>query len=398
MTVNRNNETLPMKPLQVLTSLSCALLIWFGATAMTAPLGTSFSYQGRLVEGGVAANGSYDLQFTLFDAESGGTLVAGPIAKSAVAVANGLFTVRLDFGAGVFTGEARWLEIGAKATGAASFTTLSPRQEVLPTLYALHSARAQSAAQADSVTGPIADSQLSPRVVRQNDAGNVSIGTSEPRAKLDVTTTGESLIGDAHSLTLRLNAGDLGASAGDELRVASFGFKSWNHSSLGIRARRTTDGGDWYSTAIGLGMDVDHTPRAGGASLWLNANGNVGIGTATPSGKLTVVSPINGYGLEHTDGDIRLGTYLGGSAGGGWLGTISNHKLNFFVNDGSASMTVDTTGNVGIGTTTPTATLDVNGTVQASGPIKASGGLIIETRTSDPPSPVTGQIWLRTDR
>ena len=33
----------------------------------------------------------------------------------------------------------------------------------------------------------------------------------------------------------------------------------------------------------------------------------------------------------------------------------------------------------------------------AEGTIKATGGLIIETRTSDPSSPVTGQIWLRTD-
>lgn len=33
----------------------------------------------------------------------------------------------------------------------------------------------------------------------------------------------------------------------------------------------------------------------------------------------------------------------------------------------------------------------------AEGTIKATGGLIIETRTSDPASPVTGQIWLRTD-
>ena len=52
-----------------------------------------------------------------------------------------------------------------------------------------------------------------------------------------------------------------------------------------------------------------------------------------------------------------------------------------------------TGGNVGIGTTSPgTNRLEVVG-----GPIKATGGLIIETRTSDPASPVAGQIWLRTD-
>jgi len=49
-------------------------------------------------------------------------------------------------------------------------------------------------------------------------------------------------------------------------------------------------------------------------------------------------------------------------------------------------------GNVGIGTTSPSKKLEVVG-----GPIKATGGLIIETRTSDPASPETGRMWLRTD-
>jgi len=54
---------------------------------------------------------------------------------------------------------------------------------------------------------------------------------------------------------------------------------------------------------------------------------------------------------------------------------------------------VNSSGNVGIGTANP----DPNKLEVVDGPIKATGGLIIETRTSDPTSPVTGQIWLRTD-
>jgi hypothetical protein len=50
-------------------------------------------------------------------------------------------------------------------------------------------------------------------------------------------------------------------------------------------------------------------------------------------------------------------------------------------------------GEVGIGTNNPSTKLEVQG-----GAIKATGGLIIETRDgSDPASPVDGQIWLRTD-
>lgn len=99
---------------------------------------TTFTYQGRLNDGASLANGIHDLRFTIYDLAGGGTVVAGPQTNSAVAVSNGLFTVALDFGA-VFNGAARWLEIGVRPSGggAGDFTTLTPRQAITPTPYAM---------------------------------------------------------------------------------------------------------------------------------------------------------------------------------------------------------------------------------------------------------------------
>ena len=84
--------------------------------------------------------------------------------------------------------------------------------------------------------------------------------------------------------------------------------------------------------------------------------GNVGIGMTSPYDKLTIQTGTSTYGMTHTDGTIQLATYVGT---GGWLGTKSNHPLFFYTNNSSARMTVDTAGNVGIGTITPSANLHV---------------------------------------
>jgi len=101
--------------------------------ALAVPLGTAITYQGRLADGGIAANGAYDLQFSLYNAETGGTQVGSPVSKGDVPVSEGYFTVQLDFGAGVFDREARWLELAVRpgaSTGA--YTVLSPRQALTP--------------------------------------------------------------------------------------------------------------------------------------------------------------------------------------------------------------------------------------------------------------------------
>jgi len=55
-----------------------------------------------------------------------------------VAVSGGLFTVKLNFGSGVLTGDARWLEIGVRpGDSGGAYTPLDPRQELTPSPYAL---------------------------------------------------------------------------------------------------------------------------------------------------------------------------------------------------------------------------------------------------------------------
>ncbi len=79
--------------------------------------GTAFTYQGRLNDGANPATGNYDLAFSLFTVNSGPGQVGGMLTNALTGVTNGLFTVILDFGAGVFPSADRWLEIAARSSG-----------------------------------------------------------------------------------------------------------------------------------------------------------------------------------------------------------------------------------------------------------------------------------------
>src|SRR5260370_31347353 len=120
--------------------LVLVLAIWLSPSAALGQT-SSFTYQGRLTDGGTAANGNYDLQFALFDSLSGGTQIGSTQTLNTVAVSNGVFTVSLDFGASSFSGPNRFLEISARPSGG-SFTLLTPRQQVTATPYAVRSANA----------------------------------------------------------------------------------------------------------------------------------------------------------------------------------------------------------------------------------------------------------------
>lgn len=100
------------------------------------PLGTAFTYQGKLDSNGAALNGVADFSFRLFDAALGGNQL-GVVNLNGVPITDGLFTVSLDFGAAPFAGAARWLEIAVRETGL-NYTTLTPRQALTPAPFALY--------------------------------------------------------------------------------------------------------------------------------------------------------------------------------------------------------------------------------------------------------------------
>src|SRR5437773_1902072 len=126
---------------RIIRSSSLFLIaILMGANAVLAQ-GTAFTYQGKLTDNGNPANGQYDFQFKLYDALTGGTQQGGTVTVANVTVTAGIFTAQLDFGACAtcFNGAARFLEIAVKKTTDASYTTLSPRQQVTSDPYAIRS-------------------------------------------------------------------------------------------------------------------------------------------------------------------------------------------------------------------------------------------------------------------
>jgi hypothetical protein len=115
--------------------------------------GTAFTYQGRLNDVTNPANGSYDLTFALFNAVSGPGQVGATVTNSATAISNGLFTVTLDFGTGVFTGTSLWLEIAVRTNGSANgFIRLAPRQPLTASPYAITAANVTGGVNGSTIT------------------------------------------------------------------------------------------------------------------------------------------------------------------------------------------------------------------------------------------------------
>ncbi|KPL23387.1 MAG: hypothetical protein AMJ75_06205 [Phycisphaerae bacterium SM1_79] len=174
-------ETKKKKIKVVISLLVLGLMVCMAKVSKSAPMGTAWTYQGRLMDANGPADGQYDFEFRLFQDPVLNSFQVGPtIDINDLDVIDGYFTVLLDFGDKAFTGDARWLQIGVRPGDSENrVTILSPRHEVTPTPYAIYAEN----------TGNDNDWLVSDSNMFSIPTGYIGIGTTTPISKLEVVST-----------------------------------------------------------------------------------------------------------------------------------------------------------------------------------------------------------------
>ena len=148
-----NFHKLPVLALVLISLLICGSYVSAQSNA--------FTYQGKLTDTGTPANGTYQIQFALFDAPVNGNQIGSTITNASVQVAGGVFTVDLDFGPAAFPGAQRYLQLSVFSSTTNAFVTLIPRQQLSSAPYAIRALASDTATLADNSTrlGGLPDSE-----------------------------------------------------------------------------------------------------------------------------------------------------------------------------------------------------------------------------------------------
>jgi hypothetical protein len=282
--------------------------------------GTAFTYQGQVMSSNSPAHGTYDLTFKLWNASSAGAQVGGTITASSTVITNGLFTVVLDFGS-QYNGTSYWLELAVRTNGAVSFATLSPRQQLTPTPYAVFAEGGNAA----GLTGTVPASDLSGtygNALTLNNAGNLFAGNGAGLTGVNALTLGG--LGAA-------NFWQLGGNVGTTPGVNYLGTPDNQALEIHVNGARgfRVEPDSIYSTPNVIGGSAANYVAPGWVGNFIGAGGQAGFASNyITGGHLNVIGGgWDNHSTNNSENVIAGGYYnivAGGisSIGGGYLNTV----------------------------------------------------------------------------
>jgi hypothetical protein len=313
------------------------------------------NYQGELTDSaGSPLNGTVSIVFKIYNLQTGGTTLWQE-THNTVQVNEGLFSVLLGsispFPATLFEGDSRWLGIKV-----GSDPEMTPRSRIASVAYAIRAQSAEEATTASyAATAGSAPADEDWDVNGTNvyiPSGNVGIGTNSPTAPLHVyKNTGEA------NATVEADSGN---------------------------AVLELDGADTYVNFQRYGADRGKVGyQTAGDYLYLYKGGYVvvkdgklGIGTTSPDSLLHVkmASGNPEAKIETDSGEVDL--ILDGTSGnqtvtfqqnGSFRGSVGYDTTNGYLFFWEGGKVVVDNGKLGVGTDSPTETLEVNGSVKVTG-------------------------------
>ena len=195
--------------------------------------------------------------------------------------------------------------------------------------------------------------------------GKVGIGTTSPDSLLEISS---SSVTDFLKLTS-------GGSSANPIKLI---FEK-SSSEQGIIEYNRNGDLEIYNNDSDGGVMIDGS-ASGGADLYVSNAGNVGIGISNPAYVLDTYSGVTNIAGRFKSGDNQAwisvqdddsGTY------GALFGTDSDAGLDIILADSSANkrLVINSSGNVGVGTTSPSEKLEVDGNIKVSGNLDIGGSV-----------------------
>lgn len=251
------------------------------------------------------------------------------------------------------------------------------------------------------VLGTSSNGSLPVERMRIDMSGNVGISASSPQAKLDVEGNVRLSTGtNAYTTFAAFDGG--GAGIDPILDINMLGGDADKAHVIRMFRNTSTTGTVGLYVLRGDNTTSTNSFLSGNGNSYLNAlAGNVGIGTTTPDTRLNVLLSGSTHSLVDTSNTVAVFQNSGGGGNarvdilsgpsnqsilqlgdsddddsGSIIYDNNTNALSFRTNNVSNRLVIESSGNVGIGTATPSTTLYVNGQLAGGFGAMSTGGVL----------------------